>query len=344
MDIETTGAGETAPSSSTEIASQVITDLESTGGGEETIEASGVDSVPSVERPAAEPTAQELSEAAKFLVAQGHKWGKRPDGKTDLAFLPASTVEKMLDRYVQQHRSTWDGERGTLEKDRNTYRDYVQELRSSVSGDPRTHLETLAAIDPRYAAFLQQQAQAKTDEDPEPQPDYPLGEGKFTYSLEGLQKREAWLRRQLDKMVDERLKPIAEREKAAHAREQEAEIAGRARGLMTEAQTWPMFGQIAADGTLTPFQQEVLTELQKDREAAEAQQRRPTMTVRQAYLEVHARHQEPDKMRERLIAELKTAPKAPALAPQGADTRSTKPQTSSDIARKVVADLERSSK
>ena len=330
-------------SSSQSIAAEVIAEAEGAGdsapylGGDGALPAAPVMDAPPIK----------LSPAAEFLKAQGHQ-AQKVDGRA--VWLPYGTVEKMLDRYVDQHKSGWDGEKTLLASERDQYRQHIESLRQTVSGDPENFLKEIAKADPRYARFLQQQAaQAQTPvrqesraQTQEPGPDVPLGDGSYTYSVEGLRAREEWRTQQILAMMDERLKPITERE--AHVAQQQQEQAfqqaaqTRYAQTMQEATTWPGFGALPADGSLTAFQQNVLAELQQDTDRARAQGQRPMMTLRQAYLEVQAKSQQPDQVRARILEELKTAPKAPSLTRQGAESsRSRGPRTSADIAREVLA-------
>ncbi len=317
------------PRSSADIAASVVTEAEATG---ETPEAPAKAQDP-------EPTPAELSAAAQFLLKQGHK-AKREDGRA--TWLPLSTVEKMLDRYAGEQLTPHNASRAALERERDEIRGHFNELRAALAGDPAEFLRAIGSQDARYLAFLERQAAQTADEDPEPEPDYPLEGGAKTYSLEGLRKREAWLQRQLAKVVDERLKPLAERDRAEQAQRQEAALLASAQSSIGEASAWPMFGALPADGSLTPFQQEVLGELRKDSEAAAKAGRRPSLSLRGAYLEVFARHQDPEKIRARALEELKSARPAPALSRQGTEpTGATKPKTTADIVRAVLAEAER---
>lgn len=291
------------------------------------------------------PVEDPTTEAGKFLKAQGHI-AKKSDGKP--VWLPYQTVEKMLDRYVDQHKTGWEGERTALSRDRDELRTHVEALRSGVAGDPESFLRELSSVDQRYARFLQPQSEParatsfQADANM-PQPDVPLEGGGRTYSVEGLQNLIQWAvdARVLPK-VDERLRPITEREETAQRRQAvESRMRETYHQTMQEAQTWPMFGSVAPDGSLTPFQSEVLSELRKDSEQAAQRQQRPQMTLRQAYLEVYARQQAPDKVRERVLAELKQAPSAPSLVRRGAEaTGQTRPRTSVEIAREMARQLE----
>lgn len=291
-------------------------------------------------------TAKELSEAAQFLLKQGHQ-AKKVDGRD--TWLPHGTVEKMLDRYAEQHRHVWAGERSTLEGQLKEARTYLDEVRTDVTGDPKVFLTKLAQADPRYRAFLEPQT-ARQDAAPvvddRPQPDIDLGNGQWTYSREQNEKYIEWKAKQL---LDARLKPWEDQQKEAQQqakqREWRSELEAKTQTQMQEAQTWPMFGTLGAD--LTPFQAEVLGEMQKESEACRAAGvkadgtpvRRPTMTVRQAYLEVHARHLAADDTTKRAkwLEEMNAAPRSTSFTRGSAEpTRARGARSTEDIARETI--------
>jgi hypothetical protein len=337
---------ESAPSSTADIATSVLAELEGADAGT-TAEAERGDADPSpgVVDPPPAPTQAEMSAAAKFLLAQGHK-AKTTDGRD--SWLKHSTVEKMLDRYVETHRGEWTGARGVIESELKEARGHLEQLRAGVSGDPKAFIAELASLDPRYRAFLEPPAAAPAAVAPSagmPQPDLPLPDGGRTYSVEGLQQLIEWAvdARMMPK-VDERLKPYAEREREQQAAAERAKatsaLEASTRQQMTEAQSWPNFGALAPDGTLTPFQQEVLTELANDTAKARAANRRPTMTLRQAYLEVHTRTVAKDT-RQSTLQQLKAAPKVPTLGRTGGEPPKVKPASTLDIARSIAAEYDR---
>lgn len=343
-----TAAAPSGPTSTAEIAANVIEQAEhesadtpaygETPAAETRLEAEIAEPAQRV----AEPAPVELTPSEKFLTEQGHQ-AKKVDGRD--TWLPYKTVAKMLDRYQSQHRSTWDGERGVFEGQVKELSGHIDSLRSSVAGDPVAFLTELANVDPRYRAFLDKGGQAEPQRAAAPagasmpEPDLTLPDGSKTYSLDGLRSLLEWNTSQVESRllpkVDERMKPYTDREQQAKQRE----VFDR---QMADAQAWPMFGAMPADGTLTPFQAEVLQELKQDTEQSRAAKRRPSMTLRQAYLEVYARHQDPAKVRERLLADMKTAPKAPALTRQSTEnTRPMKPASTAEIARNVISQMER---
>lgn len=339
---------ESAPTSTAEAASQVIDSFES--GGDDGIEVSG--ETPTVtetttETPAADTTepAKELSaeerEAEALLAEFGYKDARKPDGREH--WMPRSKALKMIANGLRKGRDRWTGEKTQIETRATELQGYIDNLAKGVSGDPVAFLSELAGIDARYKRFIEQQARAaqetpKAEDDPEPEPDYPLPDGSRTYSLDGIKKREAWLRRQVQREIDAKLKPFAEREQQEKARQaqetQMATLREKTTKQMTEAQTWPLFGQLPADGSLTPFQQEVLGALQADK----------TLDLRGAYMKVAMpRLMEDDaKKRERLLKEINAAPKSTAITKGGAEIqRQTGPTTTADIAARAYERLER---
>jgi len=348
---------ESAPTSTAEVAANVIDAFEQTETSDSAIDVSGETPEPAAE-PAAEPVAEaaaapepkaepspEDAEIEALLAEFGFKEARKPDGREH--YIPRSKVLKMIGSGLKRGQEKWTTERSLIEQQANEYRGYVEALRQGVQGDETAFLRELASIDPRYARFLEPQAQPQAQApavDDRPQPDVDLGNGQWTYSREQNEKLIEWKARQL---LDARLKPIEEQTKAEKERlerEQfERGVRERAQTLMAEAQTWPLFGQLPADGkSYTPFQTEVLTELQKDSERARAEGRRPQMSLRQAYLEVYARHQQPDKIRERLLSEMKQAPRSTAVARGSTDLpKPTGPVSTQDIAARTLARLER---
>jgi hypothetical protein len=332
-----------APQSTQDLAATVIQEAE--GSIQET------PGVVEREEPAAAPVAEppkELSVEEQLLAEFGFKDAKRPDGREH--YISRSKVLQMIGSGLKRGQARWDGERTAIETERTALRGHLEQLRAGVSGDPKAFLSELASHDPRYKAFLEPAAAPAPQQAPiteMPQPDLPLQDGGRTYSVEGLQKLIEWaVDAKMMPKVDERLKPITERERA---QQEEAERASRTSALetstrqqMTEAQSWPGFGTLAADNSLTPFQQEVLTELANDTAKARAANRRPTMTLRQAYLEVHARQLAADDTarRAKWIEETNAAPRSTSVTRGGAEsTRPRGPRSTEEIAREQIARL-----
>lgn len=353
---------ESAPQSSTDIAAQVVESAESAQDTTPAVATSEHDPISTrtdttnATETKTEPTQAEVSAARKFLHKLGHSETNKRGGNT---YLPYGTVEKMLDKYAEEHGQTWTAEKTTLESQTKELQAHIEALRSAVSGDPKAFLSELAGIDPRYQSFLTPQQQERREQiadaanDPEPQPDYPIRDGAgnvigMTFSLEGQKKREAWLTRQLKREfqtdLDERFKPIQEREQAEQQRAEQQRIMGevgqRTQQQMQEAQTWPLFGKLAEDGSLTEFQQAVLDELKADSAKAKTESRRPSLSLEGAYIRVASKRMTEDdaKKRERLLKEIDAAPKSTAAGRQTTDgTAKRGPRSSADIVREVIA-------
>lgn len=352
---------ESAPSSTADVASQVIDSFEQT----ETTDTAVESAEPSTETPAAEatPSAEATAAAIEELIAGipkkdieallgefGFKDAKKPDGRDH--YIPRPKVLHMIGTGLKRGLDKWTTERGVFEGQVRDLTGHLEQLRAAVMAeDTDAVIREFAAHNPKFARYLQTQTAAATEkpaaDDPEPEPDFDLGNGQRTYSLDGLRKREDWLRRQLEKVVDQRLKPLTEREKAEEQRRQESErqaaINARTQSAMAEAQSWPGFGTITPGGELTPFQAAVLGKLTADSEKARAEGRRPSMTLREAYLEVRNEGLSTDetKVREKVIADLNNAPRSTATARSGEAPKAPTPASTQDIAARTLARLER---
>jgi hypothetical protein len=331
MSEEIAAAPVSEPSSTADVAASILESYEEPAA-ETPAEPAPVEAAP------ASPVGVVESEVDGLLREAGYTDPREPSGREHR--IPHSKVRKIIENGLKKGRTEWETTRQTIERERDEHKSQVETFRSLLSDpDEKKFLAAIAEIDPRYARFLapppvpQQQPEA---DDPEPAPDYDLGNGQMTYSLEGLRKVRAWERRQMQRELDAKLKPLTEREQRfqqeAQQREHEQQLRSRTQKELAEAQTWPMFGPLAADGTLTPYQQEVLDELKRDKR----------ITLRQAHLEVERRHQEPDKVRARLLAELKQAPKSTSVSRGPTDTpRPAGPTSTADVAARVMERLER---
>ncbi len=326
-----------APQSTQDIASSVIHEAETadTASAEPSAPPAGTPETPAVP----------MSAAEELLRAEGYN-PKRIDGRDNL--IPWSRVAKIVEKGITEGKGEFGQRYQKLTTDHDTVSKEAAELRAfrdqfatALRGDPRQFLSEIAKHDPRYAAFLQQQIEAAkpaVDEDPEPQPDYELGNGQRTYTLEGLKKREAWLVRQMEKRVEDRMKPWQEREEQAQQQAQQArqreELTGRVQTQITEAQQWPRWSE---------SEPEVLKKLQEDSAKAAAAGRRPTMTLREAYLETQAAYLAADDTtkRTRWLEEMNKSPKSTSVAKAGVEsTAKAGPKSTAEIARATIASLE----
>jgi hypothetical protein len=340
--------GASAPTS-TDLAAQVVESAEQApdagaqttpDSGEATAIAEVAAPTTTTEAPTTEtPTVAEVAAAVKFLQKQGHNPTNTRGGNT---YLPFHTVEKMLDRYASERMAEHEGKYSSLDTEHQALRkqwDELSPLGELMERDPRGFLELVAQHDERYRSFLAPPAAAAAPvATGMPDPDVDLGNGTRTYSPDGIVKLIQWASRQ---EIDQRLKPIEDRAKTEEQRAQEQRVAEqleqRVGKQMQEAKAWPAWAEYESD---------VLAALQKDSAAAKAANRRPTMTLREAYLEVKASRMETDhgKVRDRVLAELKLAPKSTAIGRQPTDAPSkTGPKSSADIVRAVVSQMEQAS-
>lgn len=353
------GSESPAPTSTADVASNVIDAFDQTTSADPGSDP-GDDAPEAPEAPvtaAPEPTATPapkaapdpvaLTEEEQLLKEFGFKDAKKPDGRDH--YIPRPKVLQMLASGLKRGKEKWTAERGVIESQASEYRGALDELRNDVlSADPRELLGKLADVNPAYRQVLDrldgpapQAAQAVPAD--KPKPDVDLGNGQWTYSVEGVEKLAEWKAQQL---IEARFKPLEERDKAAQqqaARQQaEREQGQRLQAQMQAAQAWPGFGTIGAE--LTDFQSAVLAKLQQDSQQAAARRERPTMSLREAYLEVYAEQLSTDRnaVRADVLKGLKTAPAAPALSRQPVDSpRAPGPVSTADVASKVIDRLTR---
>lgn len=334
----------TEPTSTAEVASQAFDAFEaaeSNGTDDGETSAAAPVAEPAAE-PKAAPVAKTLTEAEQLLHDAGYKAAKKPDGRDN--YIPHSKVVKIIENGLAQGKGAFGQKYQALETEATTLKQHMAELRADLSGDPKAFLSKIAEADPRYKVFLEPQAAPAVPSD-RPAPDVDLGNGQMTYSLEQNDKLIEWKARQ---MLEERFKPIEEREAQIKARAKQAEaqraFQTRYQQTMTEAQTWPGFGSMAPDGSLSEFQQAVLGRLTADSEKAAAAGKRPSMTLREAYLEVHAERLSTDhnKVRETILKELNGAPRSTAVSRSGGETAKIPAGASTaDIAARTLERLER---
>lgn len=338
-----------APTSTAEVAAQVIESYNSA----EAPASEDTDTAPVAARtptPTPEPAApaepKPLSEAEQLLHDAGYKAAKKPDGRDN--YIPHSKVVKIIENGLKQGKGEFGARFAALDQEAATLRSQVAELRQAISTDPDAFIRELASADARYAKYLQQaqqQAQQQAAEIPSdrPEPDVDLGNGQRTYSVEGVERLAAWKAQQL---INERFKPIEEREKAAKAQQERAEIergiTERSQATLQQAQEWPLFGPLAADGSLNEVQAAVLEELRKDSEAAQAAGRRPSLSLEGAYIKVTAGKLTTDRnaLRAEILKELQGAPRGTAVPRVGGEAPKAPGTTSTaEIAARTLARL-----
>ena len=339
-----------SPPSSRDIVAATLTKLE-TADAEATEDAEDdATPAPAVTEPKPGPQ-RVLSLEEQLLEEFGFKEARRPDGREHR--IPRSKVLQMIGSGLKRGQAKWEGEKTALEQTRQQLEAHLEEVRNAVRGDPRQFLEEIARLDTRYQQFLapvsrETSRPAVPADIALPDPDLDLGNGMKSYTPAGVRNLvQAVVEAVAGPLVDAKLKPLTEREQRQQA-EAEADAAARQRYQteITEAQSWPGFGALPADGSLTPFQQEVLEVLKQDTATAKAQRRRPTMTLRHAFLEVQAKHlaaaSDPATVRAQVLKEVNQAPRSTSVTPHAVEsTRKAGPRSSVDVVRETLAKLER---
>jgi hypothetical protein len=330
---------ESTPTSTAEVASNVIDSYEQP-------ESAAAPEQAEISAAAPDEPAPELSPAAKFLLAQGHQ-SKKVDGRP--VWLPYQTVEKMLDRYAGESSKSWETRLTEAEKkaqEAAAFKDRAaaaDAYLAAIQGDETQFIRSIAEHDPRYKRFLEQQAaptQAPVPaDDPMPQPDVLLPDGSRTYSLEGLEKRDEWRDRQtmkrLEGTLEERLKPWQEHQEQLKAEKAQAQLRERTATQLETARTWENW---------TEYEPDILKAMQEDSAKAKAEGRVPTGTLREFYLEVKAAKlaEKATNARTSVLEELKSAPKSTSV-PRTAEVtpKPVGPRSTQDIAARTLDRLER---
>ena len=192
----------------------------------------------------------------------------------------------------------------------------VEKVEKIMQDDPAQYLQLLAQTFPAYAELLGGRVDAGAGRrdapanDEMPQPDYELAPGQFTYSVEGLQKRDEWLARQVEARILKQFSPLTEKleqEKQALAAQQliEANIPAATKHLERMEATRPLFKE---------HKREILAKLQADAQ----------LTVEDAYWDVVGPklHTDRNRMRQEIIEEQKRIPRSTS-ATGNAPTRQT---------------------
>lgn len=312
---------------------------------------------PAAEAPAASETpGVVLSREEQLLAEFGFKEARKPDGREH--WIPRSKVLKMIGSGLKRGDEKWAAEKTTLDGELTGYRTKfgeVQPVLEALDQGPEAFMAEAAKYDPRYKAFLEsrQAPAAPAAEVAFPEPDYDLGNGAKTYSIAGIKQIVAHAvqvaKAEAKAEAEAALKPVTERErKAAEEAQQRTAseaIREKTRATMQEAASWPHFGPLAADGSLTPFQTEVLTLLREDSEKAKAAGRRPALTLEGAYIKVVGKRlvEDENTTRAKILKEVSTAARAqPAVPRAGAEVpaASTGRVSTQDIAARALARLE----
>lgn len=224
-------------------------------------------------------------------------------------------------------------ESGTKYKEREERVQIAEAVEAIMEKDGDRFIQMLAEANPQmYGKFLKVleavEGQQKADEDPEPQPDYPLGDGTMTYSLEGMRKRDEWRDRQTEKrllaQMDKKLSPY---EQERQAREQQtriqqinAQVKQKVDETIERASKWPGF-------------------LDHQEEIAKLIVANPQMDLVDAYMKVVPGKMAADRttMRQELVNEINAQPHSTSVAVSPAAARPSKAKTTEDFAREAIA-------
>lgn len=183
-----------------------------------------------------------------------------------------------------------------------TYEQQMANVERLIQESPERFIQHLAEINPAYAVYLQKPAATATEKltqpTDEPEPDIDLGDGRRTYSLEGLRKREAWIREQAVKEAEERItKRFAPIEQQYKARTVATQAEQRANAMLAEAAAWEGF---------TEHKDEILAVLQNDKE------RKHTLDSAYRKVVIPKLRADREAMRKTLLEEINAKPKATA--------------------------------
>lgn len=301
--------------------------------------APGAPSAPTQQQ--ASQAAKELSAELKWLQEQGH-FSHKSDGRAN--WLPVATVERMLNKYLETHKGEWTKERDGWHGEREKLAQAAQaahNFRRLMEQDPRALLQRMAQMDPRYQEFLQERREQQLppqEQDPEPEPDLDLGNGRRSYSLDGIRNLRAWERRQMERAFDERMAPLLQRARQEEQRVQvervERMLQHRTQNVLARAKTWPKWSE----------HEEAITKvLQEDSRQAEANGTEPQLSVHDAYMQVVGPVLTGDynKVREQALRDLNGAARSTSVTQTGAEpVRKPGALTTEDIARRAMARLE----
>lgn len=217
----------------------------------------------------------------------------------------------------------------------------IEAVEQIMLSEPERFFDMLVKFHPQYAEWKRSgqaavaSAQAPNAEnDPEPEPDYDLGNGQKTYSLDGLRKLRAWERRQavaeIEGKLGERLKPFEEKQRqeqeAARIEEQRqghrAQIAKR----LERARKWPQFKEHEPD-------------IQKFVDAEHGKGN--FITFEDAYMQIVIPKLAGDRtsIRKEVLDEINKQPYATSVTQTSTPKQADKPKSTADIAREIMAQM-----
>lgn len=314
-----------APLSTAEVATNVIASAEAAAADAAEDASSVTDAAPDAEaatteqaNPAPAPTPAEVDELAKELGLEG---ARRPDGREQR--IPYSRVKEMIEKKLQKATTEWEAKAKEHTDRLSTYeqeRQHYATVQQMIEHQPEAFLQALAQANPAYRRFIADAGAIKAPVDAPasmPQPDVDIGNGQRSYSVEGLNKLLAWQAQQVEQKVTQRFAPMEQQWKS---QAMQSQAAASVKAAIDDARQWPGFTEHEAD---------VLQALRADRK----------MSLEAAYRKVVLPKLQADrtKMREELLAELKTKPTTTSVPTPSPATPTPKTRTTADIAREILA-------
>lgn len=334
------------------VAAEVISEIESAGAGEETVRETTdtkTAETPKPETKADDTTKGEKKPEAKADADDDDDFDKVPaeiddpnprnKGKKVENKLPHSRVKKMVEKARKAMREAadaeWKAKHEPLETELTSVREAIAGLNQLAMTDPDGFLAELAKNMPIYKEFVRQakREEAKADDDPEPQPDVPNDKGEMVgYSISQAKKLMSWTARQEVKGVKKELEPTvaavrSSQQTAEDQRKQaalEAQYEASATQQLEEAQKWPGYKEHEAEIQKTFLENKKLRLYDAYISVVVPKLQRAATDARATVLE-----------------ELKTAPVDTSIGRAAAPEKDTeKPQSTEDIARQVIREME----
>lgn len=280
--------------------------------------------------------------------------------------IPYTRVKKITERAVSDAKSQFSKELETSHVPVAKYKELeakiqeyepqlvqIKEFEKVMLNEPNRFLDMLVTI-PSYAkifkdlvdnAKAQVQAQAPAQatpveaDDPRPNPDQELSDGTFVYSMDGLDKLNAWnraqARKEILKEVETRFGPLEK----DYKRYQETQAAlPQVQAQIADARTWPQFNENEED-IIKTLQQYPKISLERAYQHVVW----PKLQAEQDKLkkEVEAKAGEAkvsrESIRAEVLAELKKAPKATSVT-QGASSKPTTQTSAPRSLEEVIAE------
>jgi hypothetical protein len=279
--------------------------------------------------------------AEQLLRDAGFTDERRDDGREHR--IPRSKTLKIIANAITEGKGAFGTRFQAVQQEAQTYKGQVERIApliETLEQGPDAFLAYAAQRDPRFKAFLEQRQAPAAPELPKdlPDPDFALPDGSRTYSIKGIRESLVpWIVAQAEAKAkaaaEAQYKPIAERE---HQQRVEGQVRTRVQSQIEDARTWEGFKD---------HEPAIIAALQADSEQARAEGRRPALTLEAAYRNVvlPAFKADEAKIREKVLAELKSAPTSTAVSRSGAESVSPNAgkKTTADVAREVYNQLNR---